>query len=80
MAVSLLSQLIADVSMWRFRVKLRPVCVGFLVKIVVLGLVVSESCNLSLPLLHQCSILVCASVTLAVSSWQMIESLGNTLK
>jgi len=81
LAVSLLSQSVADVSMWRFRVKLRLVCVGFVVKIVVLGQVVSESCSLSRPVsLHQCFILICAFVTLAVSCWQMIKSLSNTLK
>jgi len=81
LAVSLLIQLVADVSMWRFRAKLRPACAGFVVKIMVLGQVVSESSSLSLSLsLHQCSILICASVTLALSSWQMIESLSNTLK
>lgn len=70
LAASLLGPLVADVSVWRFRVKLRPVCVGFVVKIAVLGQVVSESCSLSLPLsLHQCSLLICASVSLAVSSW-----------
>jgi hypothetical protein len=69
MAVSLRGQLVADVSIRRYRVKLRPVCVGFVVKIVVLGQVLSESCSISLPLsLHQCSILIFASVTLAVSS------------
>jgi len=32
LAVTLVGQLVADVSMWRFSVKLRPVCVGFVVK------------------------------------------------
>jgi len=50
LVMSLLGQLVADVSIWRFRVKLRLACVGFVVKIVVLGQVVSESCSLSLPL------------------------------
>ena len=36
LAVSLLRQLVAGVSMWRFRIKQRPVFVGFVVNKVVL--------------------------------------------
>ena len=72
------------VSCWCVNVEVQghaQTTLGFVVKIVVLGKVVSESCSLSMSLsLHQCSILTCASVTLAVSSWQIIESLSSTVK